>query len=237
VIRLAYLCAYAMLAALGEALVARPALLWVRSQGLLGPALAWDVPYGALLLACAGSVALFTLWLASMLSRGHTPRPTLHIAFLLLFGICFSLRAASGEPRAPPDPSTALLEGLRAAATALDGSYTDRYAPDATQFNSSLVQVAPPPFRRLGRPIRLHARVLSGADGPQVEPLPDDLPGTVYISISKDRQSAWLTALDLDGILSLPSGKPAVGVARSGTHSEPGGDPAVPAYPGKRSGK
>jgi hypothetical protein len=237
VIRLAYLCAYAALAGLGEALVARPALLWLRSQGLPGPALAWNVPYGALLLACAAAVALFTLWLASMLSRGQKPRPTLHVAFLLLVGICFSLRAASGEPHAPRDPSAVLLEGLRAAAGELDRGYAGRYAPDATQLSFALAQVAAPPYRRLGRLIPLHARILSGADGPQLEALPEDLPGTLYVAISKDRQSAWLTALGLNGILSLPSRKPAIVAARSGTHVEPGGDPAVPVYPGMRTGK
>ena len=236
-IRLAYLCAYAALAALGEALAARPALLWVRSQGLFAPALAWDVPYGALLLASAVSVALLTLWLASMLHRCQKRRPALHIAFLLLLAICFSLRGASGEPHPPRAPSPVLLEGLRAAAGELDRTYAGRYAPDATQFSFALAQVAAPPYRRLGRLIPLHIRILSGADGPQLDALPEDLPGTIYLAISQDRQSAWLTALGLNGILTLPSRKPAIVAARSGTHVEPGGDPAVPVYPGIRSRK
>jgi hypothetical protein len=168
-----------------------------------------------------------------MLSRGQKPRPALHIAFLLLSGICFSLRAASGEPRPPRDVSAALFAGLHAAAGELDRTYAGLYAPDATQFRSVLAQVPPPPLRRLGRPLPLHARILS-ADGPQLEPLPEDLPGTLYVAISKDRQSAWLTALGLERIATLPSGKPAVVLARSGTHSGPGGDPAVPLYPRRR---
>ena len=225
-----YLCAYAALAALGEALAARPALLWIRAQGVLSPALAWDVPCGALLCACAAGVGVFTLALASMLSRGRNPGPALHIAFLLLVGICFSLRAASGEPRAPHDPAVVLRAALRAAADELDRSYPGRYA-DAAQLSSTLAQAEPLPIRRLGRRIALHARVLSGAEGPQLDPLPEDAPGTVYVAISPDRQSAWLTALDMNGILALPSGKPAIVEARAGTHSEPGGDPALPVYP------
>ena len=46
-VRIAYLAAYAALAALGEALVARNALVWLRGQGLLHPALPWDVPLGS----------------------------------------------------------------------------------------------------------------------------------------------------------------------------------------------
>lgn len=228
--RMTYLAAYAALAALGEALVARPALLWVRSQGLFSPALAWDVPYGAVLLVCAVLLALFTFALASAIALGRKPRLPLHLALLLAVGICFALRSASGNPRPPRDPAPALLEAVRAAADELDRSYAGAYAPDASQFSSTLAQVPPPRFRRLGRPIPLHARILSGADGAQVEPLPGDQPATVYVAISRDRQSAWLTALALDGIVLLPSGTPAVAIARGGTHSLPGSDPHLPAY-------
>ncbi|MGZ6125869.1 MAG: hypothetical protein ACXWLR_12965 [Myxococcales bacterium] len=231
--RVTYLAAYAALAALGEALVARPALLWVNSQGVFSPALAWDVPYGALLLACAILLALFTFGLASGVALGRKPRPPLHVAFLLAVGICFALRSASGDPLPPRDPKPALLHGLRTAADELDRGYAGLYAPDAGQFSSALAQVAPPGFRRLGRAIALHARILSGADGPQLEALPGDQPGTIYVAIAKDRQSAWLTALGLYGIVQLSSAKPAVAVARQGTHSLPGGDPGLPAYLGR----
>jgi hypothetical protein len=235
-IRLAYVCAYAVLAALGEALVARPALFWVRSQGLFQPCLAWEVPYGALLLACAVAIAVFTLWLASQAALHRRPHAGTHVAFLLLVGICFSLRSASGNPRAPADPSSALLDALRVTADELDRGYTERYTPDAAQFTSCLAQVRPPPFYRLGRQIPLHVRVLSAADGSQIEPLPGDQPGTIYVAVAKDRRSAWVTALTLDGILIL-SGKPALIAAHAGTHSAPGGDPVQPAYQPLRSGK
>jgi hypothetical protein len=231
--RVTYLAAYAALAALGEALVARPALLWVRSQGILSPALAWGVRYGALLLACAALLAFFTFALASSVALGRTPGTPLHLAFLLAVGICFALRSASGDPHPPRDPSPALLDGVRAAVEELDRGYRGLYAPDAGQFSSALAPLAPPGFRRLGRPVPLHARILSGSDGPQLEPLPEDQPGTIYVAVSKDRQSAWLTAVGLEGIVRLPSAQPAVAVARRGTHSLPGADPALPAYPGR----
>ncbi|HEY4730916.1 MAG TPA: hypothetical protein VIH41_07295, partial [Myxococcales bacterium] len=55
--------------------------------------------------------------------------------------------------------------------------------------------------------------------------------GTIYLSLSRDRQTAWFTALTLDGVLQMSSGKPAIIEAQAGTHSLPGGDPALPAYP------
>jgi hypothetical protein len=237
VVRIAYFCAYAAVAALGEALVARPGLLWLRSQGIFRPALAWDVPLGGLLLLCAALLAVFTLWLASDVAQGRRPRMPLHAAFLLLFGICFVLRSTAGDPRPPRDPAPALLDGLRAVADELDRGYAGQYAPDAGQFSSALAQVAPPGFRRLGRGIPLHVRVLSAADGALLDPLEGDQPGTIYVSISKDRQSAWLTALTAgDAVLRLGSGRPAVVEAHGGTHSLPGRDPLVPAYPRARPG-
>ena len=71
-IRIVYLCAYGALAALGEALVARPALVWVQSQGIFHTALAREVPYGALLAVAAAALALFTLWLASRTAVDRT---------------------------------------------------------------------------------------------------------------------------------------------------------------------
>ena len=234
-IRAAYLVAYAALAALGEALVARAALLWLRGQGIFRAALPWDVSLGGWALACAALVALMTLWLASDAALGRRPRMPQHAAFLVLLVACFAVRSWAGDPRPPRDPAPALLEGLRAAAAELDRDFHGLYAPDAGQLNGALAQVRPPGFRRLGRIIPLHARVLSGADGPQTEPLPQDQPGTIYVAISKDRTTAWLTALNLRGILALPSGKPALIEAHRGTHSLPGRDPMVPAYPGMRS--
>jgi hypothetical protein len=231
VIRIAYLCGYAALAALAASLVGRPALLWVQSQGTFHTVLRWDVPYGALVLTAAALLAISTAWLASQAALKRRPRAPIHVAFLLLVGICAALRSASGNPRAPPDPAPSLLEALRIAADALDRGWAGQYAPDAGEFIAPLAQVPPPAFRRLGRPLPLHARVLSGAAGPQLDPLPGDQPGTIYVAVSQDRQTAWLTALALGNILSLPSGSAAVVEARGGTHALPGQDPALPAYP------
>jgi hypothetical protein len=73
------------------------------------------------------------------------------------------------------------------------------------------------------------------SDAAQTEALADDSPGTLYVALSKDRKSAWLTALSLRGVLKLPSGKPAQLELHAGTHSLPGRDPLVPLYPGMRS--
>jgi hypothetical protein len=230
-IRIAYLCAYGALAALGEALVARPSLVWVQSQGIFHTALAREVPYGALLAVAVAALALFTLWLVSRTAADRTPSTPLHVTFLLLVGACLSLRSASGNPRPPPDPTPSLLDALRVAADELDQLYAGLYTPDATQLSFALAQVRPPPFRRLGRQVPLHARILSGAGSAQLTPLPGDEPATIYIAISPDRHSAWLTAVTLTGILELPAGRPAIAEAYAGSHSAPGADPGLPSYP------
>jgi hypothetical protein len=234
VLRIAYLAVYAGLAAVGEGLVARPALLWLRGQGIFRAALPWEVPLGGLALALAALVALATLWLASDAALGRRPRVSQHAAFLILLATCLALRAGTDAPLPPRDPAPPLLQGLRAAAEEIDGDFHGAYAPDAEQINGALARVAPPGFRRLGRFIPLHARVLSGATGPQIEPLPGDEPGTIYLAVSKDRSTVWLTALTLGMVLRTASGKPALVEAHQGTHSLPGRDPVVPAYPGLR---
>ena len=71
VIRLLYLAAYAALAALGEALVARPGLLWLRGQGLLRAALPWDVPLGGLAQdANAAAAGFFDFFVDAFHGRG-----------------------------------------------------------------------------------------------------------------------------------------------------------------------
>jgi hypothetical protein len=234
VLRIAYLAVYAGLAAVGEGLVARPALLWLRGQGIFHAALPWEVPLGGLALALAALVAIATLWLASDVALGGKPRVTLHAAFLIMLGTCLALRAGTDPPAPPRDPGPPLLQGLRAAAEEIDRDFHGAYAPDVGQINGALAQVAPPGFRRLGRSIPLHARVLSGADGPQLDPLPGDEPATIYLAVSKDRTTAWLTALTLGKVLRTPAGKPLLVEAHAGTHSLPGRDPVVPAYPGMR---
>jgi hypothetical protein len=230
-IRIAYLCAYSALSALGAALAGRPALVWARSQGLFAPVLAWDVRYGGLLLSAATLLALLTARLAAQAASRRSVRASLHAAFLLVVGACLALRSASGHPRPPLDPAPALLEALRVAASELESGWTGRYAPEAARFDPPLARVAPPAFCRLGRAVAFHARVLSQASGPQLDRIEDDPPGTIYVAISEDRQSAWLTAVALGRIASLPSGAPAVIEARRGTHGLPGQDPALPAYP------
>src|SRR5882762_2966964 len=79
VIRLAYFAAYAALAALGAALVAGPALLWLRSQGLFEAALAWEVRNGALLVVSAALLAFLTLWLALQAALCRSSRAPLRI--------------------------------------------------------------------------------------------------------------------------------------------------------------
>jgi hypothetical protein len=230
--RAAYLGMYAAFAALGIAVVARPASLWVRSLGLSGPTLAWDVPLGALSFALAVALALFTVSLAVAAARGMRPRVPVHAAFLLLVASCLGARMAAPQPEAPRDPSPLLLDALARVAEELDARWERRYVPDAGTLNAVLFGVAETGFRRNGRPLKPHARVLSGAAGPQLERLPEDEPGTIYVAVSGDRQSAWLTVLGgLGGVLTLANGKPAVIEARSGTHNLPGRDPLVPAYP------
>lgn len=235
VVRIAYLVVYAGLAAIGEGLVARPALLWAQGLGILRPTLPWQVPFGAAALGLSALVALATLWLASAVALGRRPRVPQHAAFLALLAACLALRAGTPEPSPPRDPSPSLLSGLRAAADELDRDFRGSYAPDAGQIDGALAQIAPPGFRRLGRSIPLHARILPGAGGPQLEPLPGDEPGTIYLAVSKDRKTAWLTALTARGLLRTNSGKPALVEAHAGTHSLPGRDPLVPAYPGMRN--
>lgn len=233
-VRIAYLAAYAALAALGEALVSRPALLWLRGQGVLRAALPWEVPLGGLAFLLAMLVALATLRLATQAALGRRPRVPQHAAFLLLLALAFALRSQAGEPLPPRDPSPALLAGLRALAVELDRDYRDGYAPEAAKLDAVLAQLPLPGFRRLGRALPLRVRVIA-SDSAQAEPLPGDAPGTLYIALSTDRTAARLTALSLHGVLKLPSGKPALIEAHTGTHSLPGRDPLVPAYPGMRT--
>lgn len=234
-LRIAYLAAYAALAALGEALLARPALLWLRGQGILRAALPWEVPLGALSFLLAALVALFTLWLAAWAALGPRPRVPQHAAFLMLLALCLAVRGWSGEPRPPADPSPLLLEGLRTAAATLDRDYHDAYLLAPAPLDAALSNLAPSGYRRLSRALPLHVRVLFPASGAQLEPLAGDEPGTLYLAASADRQSVWLTALALRSVLHLASGKPALVEAHAGTHSLPGRDPRVPAYPGMRS--
>ena len=228
VLRFVYLAVYGALAALGEALVARNALVWLRGQGLMHPALPWDVPLGGLSFALAVLVALATAFLAAQAALGKRPRVAQHAAFLALLGMCLSARSWSGDPQPPADPAPSLIEGLRATAAELDRNFQKGYSPDEARLNAVLSALTPPGYRRLGRVLPMRARVVSDADGAQKEALAGDPPGTIYVAISPDRTAAWITALSLGGVL-----KPSI-EAHAGTHSLPGRDPLVPAYPGMR---
>jgi len=236
VIRAAWVICHAAFAALGAALVARPALLWLRSQGLLSPAPAWDVPLGGLFAVCTALVAIASFWLAHGLGGRRRGRLPVHAVFLALIATCFVLRATAGEPRPPPSPGPPLLLGLRTAARELDRDYRGRYAPDREQLDAALASeaAATSGYRRLGSVIGLRSRILSEATAAQTRPLDGDPPGTIYVAISTDGQTAWLTALDGLGIFRLASGQPAAVLARAGAHSLPGQDPLVPDYPGAR---
>lgn len=233
-LRIAYLLVYAAAAALGEALVARPGILWWRSQGVTETVAAWEVPMGAAFFALAGALALATLGFSIALALRKRLRLAHHGALLILLGLSLGLRAAAPAPAPPRDPVPSLLAALKAAAEQLDATWAGRYAPDAGVFAFTFAGIPPPGFRRLFRPAPVHVRVLSGAEGAQLERLEGDEPGTLYLAISRDRSTAWLTALGLGGILALPSGQPALIEARAGSHSLVGRDPLVPAYPRMR---
>ena len=238
-VRALSLLVYASLAALGEALVARPALLWLRGQGLFGAVLPWEVPAGGAALLLALLLAGLTLWLAATAAQGARAQVVLHALLLLLVALCLGQRALGSPPQAPADPAPQLLTALRTAAEVLDHDFAESYAPDESTLAAALAGLSAPGFVRRLRRLPLHPRVLPGRAGPEDEPLAGDEPGTIYVAISADRRAAWLTALTLEdghpALLRLGNGRPARIEARQGTHSLPGRDPAVPVYPGMRS--
>ena len=97
-----------MLSALGMALLAQPAVLWVEELGLFRPAQAWHVPLGwaaALLATALAALTLaMALWIAARrkLRRGH------HLALLLLVGLALAARAALPWDRVRPVRADAL---------------------------------------------------------------------------------------------------------------------------------
>ena len=234
VLRFFYVAIYAAFAAFGAALLARPALRWLQGLGLSGPALpAGGFAGGAsavlLLLLVAGTLAM-----AVARAVGHKPGLRSHAALLGVVACAVAVRAASVAPDAE-DPDPALREALRAAAGALDASHAagHRYDPVVGALQAALDALPPPPFRHHARPLRYTARVLRNAAGPQRDPLPGDLPGTLYVAIEPAGQGAWLS------VTTLRNGRievlPIDVEARSGTHSEPGESLLLPRYPGARS--
>jgi hypothetical protein len=226
-VRAASIALYAGFAALGAAFLARPAALWVEGLGLYQPVRPWHVPLGWAAALLVGLLAAFALAIAVHSALGGKPRRGHYLAFLLLVALALLLRAVSGEIRPPLDPAPRLLDGLRATAGVLDAEYaaTHRYAPTAGLVQGALAALPAPGFVHRARELRLAARILHGMRGPQVEALPGDLPGTIYVCISSDEQRAWLSALSLHAVL------PATVQATAGTHSAPGFDPLLPLYP------
>ena len=233
--RVVYLVIYAGFAALGEALVAKPALAWLRGSGLLRAALPWEVPLGAWATLLGIALAAFTLALSLRFALGFRARVPLHAAFLGLIALCLAVRGSAGEPVPPADPTAPLLDGLRTVATELDVRYAGRYLVDETALDGLLARLPQPGFKRRFRALPLRVHVLGNASGPQLTPLADDEPGTLYVALAADARRAWLSAL------TLQAGAPAVlrqtVQATAGTHSLPGRDSLVPAYPGMHRAK
>jgi hypothetical protein len=225
-IRTAYTVVYGALAALGAALLARPAELWIRGLGLWAPTLPWRVPAGwtapILLVALAATVARLA---AAFARRQPLPR-TAYASFLATVAAATAVRSL-GEPVPPLNPDAAILAALRRSAEFLDASYAraGAYEPDLRALHAVLGALPPPGFVSTMRPLRFTARLTHAASVVAAR----DGPGTISVAISPDRQQAWLSATTLrNGSAVLLS---ATVEARAGTHSDAGGDAALPVYP------
>ena len=226
-LRSASVALYAAFAALGAAVLARPAVLWVRGLGLSRPVVPWPVSLGWAAALGFALLAAATFALALQSASGRPLRKSHASVLLLLVGVALALRAGSGDLRPGPHPAPRLIAGLRTAANVLDAEYavTHRYAPTPGALQGALSALPPPGFVHRARELRLTSRILHGMSGPQSEPLPGDPPGTLYVSISSDEQRAWLSALSVEAVL------PVTIESRAGTHSAPGFDPLLPMYP------
>ena len=184
---------YAAFAACGAALLARPALRWFLGLGFFSPALPASGFAGLASAALLFLLVAATLAMAIKHALGHKPGLPAHAAFLGLVACALAVRAAS-VPAPPVDPDPALREALRAAAGALDASYAveHRYDPGVNALQAALDALPPSPFRHRAKSLRYSARVLRNAPGPQNDPLPGDLPATVYVAIEPGGQGAWL---------------------------------------------
>ena len=98
-LRALHLAVYAALAALGMALVARPAVLWLRGLGLFGPALPWEIPLGPAFAAVGVMMIACTLALAVRLSLRRVAGRGPHAALLLVVAAALAIRGAAGQPR------------------------------------------------------------------------------------------------------------------------------------------
>jgi hypothetical protein len=233
-IRLFYVATYAAFAGLGAALLARPALHWVRGLGLFAPALPSRDSFGWASVALLVALVVATVAMAVSIAIGRKPPIAAHAAFLGLIACALALRAAS-QPATAVDPDPVLREALGTAASVLDASYAveRRYDPDARALQAALDALPPAGFRFHARSIRYTARSLRGAAGPQREALPGDGPETVYVAVAPGGQRAWLSVTTLrDGSVTV---LPAIVEARSGAHVWQGQDPLLPPYPGMRT--
>jgi len=236
-VRVAYLVVYSAAAALGEGLLARPALLWLRGLGLLRPALPWQVPLGQTCCLLACTLGVFTLRLAAGFALKEKIRLGEHALFLLLLAFALVVRLSAAEPQPPRDPAPALLEGLRVAAAELDKSYRDDLYPLETgPIDAVLAKLPRPGFRLRGRELPISLQSAPGATGPLLQVPEAGLPGQI-LAAGLGTSRVWLTATTLrqgaPAILQLDQ-RPVVLEARAGTHSAPGRDPLVPTYPGMR---
>jgi hypothetical protein len=102
-------------AALGIALVGRPAVLWVRSLGMFGPALLWAVPLGWAFATTALALVACTVTLAVRVSVKRTRGLAHHAVLLLLAAAALALRGASPAPRASRSPTSSPPEAGRVA--------------------------------------------------------------------------------------------------------------------------
>jgi hypothetical protein len=223
------------------ALVARPASLWLAGLGLQGPVLAACVPFGAAFFAVAALVCAATLRLSLALAGRIRPRVPEHAAFLLLLGCALGLRAWVDPPHPGDDPAPALRAGLHAVADALETSYPlqDRYVAEAGPLEAAIATLSLPGFAYRGRRLALRVRMIESAARPQIDAVPGDPPGTLYVALSADRRRAYLTALTLRGgrpeTMRANDGRALILQARGGTHGELGQDPLLPAYPSQTS--
>ncbi len=235
--RAAYLTAYALFAALGASVLARPALLAIANLGLFAPVLPLEVPLGWAAAALLALIAALTVRFALRVALDRKPRVGEHVAFLALVAGAIALRSFAGEPQPPADPTAPLIAAMRAAADLADAQYTraGKYALSADAFDAELARMRAPPFTMHARRLGLRAAVIDSASGPVLEA---PLPGMLIVAASKDGKRCWITAFTLahGQVAPVMDGpRPLVLQARAGTHSAPGRDPVVPAYPGMRS--
>jgi hypothetical protein len=226
---------YAAAAALGEALVARPALLFARGLGIFRTVLPWRVPFGVLQLLLALGMAGCALLLGVRVVR-RQPRLRWHATLLALLALSLCVRGVADEPQPPADPLPALLIGLRTAASAVERSFSSARPLDRAAIDAELARLDPPGYVRLGRRLPLRVALFTCANCGDGAPLEDTQtePGTVCVLSPHERRIAWLNVRTLTGFATLPDGKQAVVEVRGGTHTVPGRDPLLPAYPRMR---